>query len=91
MRHDHLASIVFLCVLLHEFRHAMATKAFGIRTHDITLLPIGSLARLERIPENPWQEFWIAIAGPADAELAGYDPPWTPGPFRRNEIPIRLK
>src|ERR1700682_2128678 len=64
-----VASLVFLvllfaCVLAHEFGHIFTARAFGVATPGVTLRPIGGVARLERIPEEPREEFLIAIAGP---------------------------
>lgn len=99
-----LILMVFACVVLHEFGHALAARQFGIRTPDITLMPMGGVAHLERIPEKPIQEILVALAGPAvSAGLAAFfwgvsgfatpqfDTLWTPDlPFARTLLSINL-
>lgn len=97
---------IFGCVLLHEYGHALAARRFGIRTSHITLLPIGGIAHLERLPRHPAHELWVAIAGPLvnlfiagglalGVLVAGQDPAFaslhtTRGPLAERLIAVNL-
>lgn len=83
---------LFFCVLLHEYGHSLVAQRLGIGIRDITLLPIGGVARMKALPEKPWDEVKIAVAGPLVnvvlapvflglALLFGADFTATPDPF----------
>lgn len=90
---------VFLCILLHEFGHILMARRFGVRTPEVLLSPIGGIARLERMPDEPGQELAVALAGPAVTagivavlwlalSLAGV--PLTPTLFDNAQLPSLL-
>ncbi|MFA4981250.1 MAG: site-2 protease family protein [Candidatus Omnitrophota bacterium] len=56
---------VFFFVTVHELCHSLVAKYFGINVSEITLLPIGGVASMAKIPEKPIQELLISLAGPA--------------------------
>ena len=74
-----VAALLFASVALHELGHATLATAMGVRVAEIMLLPIGGAARLEKMPSRPWQEFLLALAGPAVSLILAAASRWAAG------------
>jgi Zn-dependent protease len=91
---------VFVCVILHEMGHSLQARRYGVKVHDIVLLPIGGMARADRIPESPREEIVVAISGPlvnftiagiiALARWLGGSPVFAEGGFFSNLLIVNL-
>jgi Zn-dependent protease len=88
-----LVIIIFACVTFHELTHSLVAKKFGIGVRDITLLPIGGVASMSKMPESPKQEFLISVSGPlsniflaAVFFLIFYYTPWIPREVLRHPL-----
>lgn len=66
-----VVSLLFLCVVLHELAHSLVAIQFGSKVNEIVLLPLGGVAQMERIPERPYQELLMALAGPVTSGIIG--------------------
>ncbi len=59
-----LILLLFVCVVIHELSHSRMAQHYGAEVRSITLLPIGGLALLKDMPEDPRKEMWVSVVGP---------------------------
>src|SRR4030042_5443358 len=67
-----LVIFLFIFVVLHEFAHSLVARHYGIKVRKIILYPIGGVSEIEEIPDNPSQEWRMAVAGPLTSLVLGF-------------------
>jgi stage IV sporulation protein FB len=82
--------VIFACVVFHELAHCLVGRRHGLVVHEIDLLPIGGVSRLEPFPETPRDEFALAIAGPAASAALGVAAALVAVAFSRSLYPVDL-